>query len=838
MKPKSLLLLFFAVLFWGGTSFYFTLYAPKYFQRALDGADWKPASGGLVPINIRPDGPADRAGLALADTLLLADGVSVSNENTLQEVIDAVSTGRRVVYTVRRGDHLIRLEVKPERDVTGLILHWPLKLGGFLYIFLGILVSVKKPELPTARVFLFFASVAGSLLAMSWVNTSGLSDMVRFAYNLWIVFNVCFVGAFALDFMRRLMFFSSPHAPARGLVHLTYLPALSATLFYFLPVAIALTKGKIEWPTTGLWPQFQPYVIPTLYGVYLVWFMVEITSRVRRKEFVLNPRQGNWLQWGLGLPMSIFVIFAIILPAFLNHPLFHWSLLCLIPPPIILAYLILKDRMMDVGVVVKRSLIYAILSALLIGTFVLLVMAASQLVVFLTGQESRLAVFAAALLTAVVGNLYRERVQNYLDRNFFKDRYNYQKALMEFSRELSRLERLDTLLTKISKQFVDTLHVTNCLPFILDQKTESYEMVSPYGLTDPVLEKVRFSGSEFGLATLLVKVARPLELYDLETNPLFAHLPVADKVALKKMETALAVPLALKDKLVGMLLLGNKKSGDHFNSEDVDFFAAFSASLAVVVENARLYKEELEKREMERELDVARQIQERLVGCCRLPEISGVDVATTYLPSKQVSGDLFTVLPARGGQVALAVGDVSGKGVPASLLMATVQSSLTTLVEQKLSPIEIMQRLNRLVHENTEPQHFVTFFLGLFDSESRRLAYVNAGHNPPLYFPPGGRPKELTEGGLLLGMLPEVPYEAGELSLHKNAPLILYTDGITEAENHSEEQFGTGRLTEITEQNRHLTAKELGERILSGLKDFCDGRELGDDVSLVILKAV
>ena len=749
LKPKSFLLLFFAALFWGGTSLYFTLYAPKYFQEALDGANWKPASGGLVPTSIRPDGPADRAGLILTDTLLLVNGVSVASERALQEIIDQISIGQRAVYTVRRGDNLIKLEIEPERDVTGLVLYWPLKLAGFLYIALGIFVFVKKPELATTRVFLFFSGVAGSLLAMNWVNTASMDDITRFIYNLWLVFNVSFVTAFALDFMRRLMFFSPPHAPAKGLTRLTYLPALVATLFYFTPVAISFFGGKIEWPTRGLWPRIEPYVLPALYGLYLVWFVVEITARARKKEFVINRRQGNWLQWGVGFPMTVFVICGTILPAFFNNVLLQWSLLFLLPPPIVLTYLILKERMMDVGVVIKRSAIYAILSTLLIATVGILAFGISKLLVLLTGQQSQLSLFAAVFLTAVIVHFYREKTQNYLDRQFFKERYNYQKALLEFSKDLARLERLDTLLAKISRQFVDTLHVTNCLPFILDQKTESYGMVSPYGLTDPVLEKVRFSASEFGLSTLLTKDGRPIELYDLETNPLFTHLPVADKVALKKMETALAVPLALKDKLVGMLLLGNKKSGDRFSSEDVDFFATFSASLAVVVENARLYKEELEKHEMERELDVARQIQERLVACCRLPELSGIDVATTYLPSKQVSGDLFTVLPARGNQVALAVGDVSGKGVPASLLMATVQSSLTTLVEQKLSPTEIMQRLNRLVHENTEPQHFVTFFLGLFDSESRRLAYVNAGHNPPLYFPPGGKPKELAEGGLL-----------------------------------------------------------------------------------------
>ena len=535
LKPKSLSVLLLAALFWGATSLYFTVSAPKYFQQAQDGADWKPASGGLVPVTIQPDGPADRAGLILTDTLLAVGGVSVAGQAGLQAVIDRTPLGQRTIYTIRRGDHLINLEIQLERDATALVLHWPLKLAGFLYIALGILVFVKKPELATARVFLFFSGVAGSILAMSWVNTAGLADRVRFIYNLWIIFNVSFVAAFALDFMRRLMFFSPPHAPSRGLVYLTYLPALAAVLFYYAPVAFALAAGKTEWPTRGLWPQLQPYALPVVYGLYMIWFFVEITARVRKKEAVINHRQGKWLQWGVGFSMTLFVIFAILLPTFLNNPLLRWSMLFLLPPPIVLAYLILKERMMDVGVVVKRSLMYAILSALLIGTFVVLVMAASQLVAFLTGQESRLAVFAAALLTAVAANLYRQRVQNYLDRNFFKDRYTYQKTLMEFSRELSRLERLDTLLAKLSKQFVETLHVTNCLPFILDPKIESYGMVSPCGLADPVLEKVRFSGSEFGLATLLVKEARPFELYDLETNPLFVHLPVADKVALKKM---------------------------------------------------------------------------------------------------------------------------------------------------------------------------------------------------------------------------------------------------------------------------------------------------------------
>lgn len=837
MKPKTLLLFLLALFFWGGASLFFTLSAPQYLPEAQDGVVWKPASGGLVPQSIRPEGPGDRAGLSLADTLLSVEGVSVASPQALQEVINRAPLGRRSVYRVRRGDNLLKLEIPLERDATGVILHWPLKLAGYLYIFLGILVFVRKPELATARAFLPFASVAGSILAVSWVNAAEMNDTVRFFYQLWLILNVCLVSAFALDFVRRLMFFSPPHDPPPGLVYLTYLPGLLAALFYFIPAAVSLARGKFIWPSGGLSPRFEPYLLPALYGLYVLGFIGEISVRARKKEFVINRRQGLWLKWGVGVPMMIFVLFGMILPAFLDLPLLRWSLLFLLPPPVVLAYLVLKERMMDIGVVIKRSLIYAILSALLLITLLILLMGTSKLIVLLNGQESAFSNFAAIFLAAVVARFYGRKVQNFLDRKFFKDRHNYQRTLLEFSKELAQLEKLEVLLAKTSKRFAEALHLANCLPFTYDPATENYRMVSPYGITDPLLEKVVFSGTEFGLSTLLVKARHPLELYDMETNSLFAHLPVAEKVALKKTETALAVPLLVKDKLVGFLLLGNKKSGDYFSSDDVDFFDTLAASLAVAVENARLYKEELEKREMERELDVARQIQERLVACCRLPELAGVDVAAAYLPARQVSGDLYSVLPYKKDHLALAVGDVSGKGVPASLLMASMQASLSTLVEQKLSPTEIMQRLNRLVFENSEPEHFVTFFLGLLDVESRKLAYVNAGHNPPLYFPPGGAPKELAQGGLLLGMMPEVRYEEGELTLHKNAPVVLYTDGVTEAENHSEESFGTGRLTEIIEQNRHRPSGELAEAIVSGLKSFCDGRDPADDVSLVVLKA-
>ena len=826
LTPATLFLLLLASLVWGGAAIYFNLAADPFYPFALDGATWEKARGGLVATEIVPTGPVERAGLLPTDTLLLANGVSVTSEKTLQEVINQIPTGQRAIYTVRRGDGLVRLEVAIERDTFKLIQHWLMKLAGFLYIFLAILVFTKKPELKTTWLFLFLGLMLGFLLSIILVDESVLkNNPLKLFFDTLGDASFMLIPALALDFFRRLLFFPIS-SPRRELTLLTY---LLPSLVFLLNFSVKIVKLQVPIiPPNWLWD----ISYGATWGVYLPWFIIEIVLRVKKKQLLINSRQAKWLLWGAGLPMAIVV-----------SNLRHWIIgewltyLLLLPPPFVLAYLILKERLLDIGVVIKRSAIYTILSALLIATFVILVMATSQLFVLLTGEESNLAVFAAALITAVVFNLYRQKTQNYLDRKFFKDRHNYQRALLEFSKELARLENLDTLLTKISKQFAETLHLANCLPFIYNQKADAYGMISPYGLFDPPLLKVRYSASEFGLTTLLVKEKRPLEFYDLETNPLFTHLPVAEKVSLRKTDTALAVPLMAKEKLVGMLLLGNKKSGDYFNAEDIDFFATLSSSLAVAVENARLYKEELEKHEMEKELDVARRIQEKLLGR-QLPKLPGIDLYAAYLPSRQVSGDMYSVIPVKNNQLALAIGDVSGKGIPASLLMASLQSSLQMLCLECFPPADIISRLNRLVCENTDPEDFVTFFYAVYDRDNRKLSYVNAGHNPPLYFPAKGEPKELSEGGLPLGIFSDRQYQADELSVQPGSPIVLYTDGVTEAGYEFEEQFGCQRLAKIVAQNRHLSAQEIGERILSGLHEFCGARELEDDVSLVILKTV
>lgn len=838
--PKAFFILIFATLLWGGFAVYATFAVKTLPTSAQDGVFWEKVPGGLVPREILPGSPADRAGLLPTDTLLLVNRVSVTSEKAVQEVIEQLPLARPAQYTVRRDGALVKLEVAVDRKTFEVVRRWLLQLAGFGYIILALFVYRKKPELPTARAFFFFGLLAGSTLTAFFVDASRLPDFLQPVFLLWIQLNIFFIPALGLDFFRRLVFFPPARVPPRGLTLLTYLPAFLG--FGLMALALSVAKGwlTIE-PVIGflgkIRPLFQPGNLePANWGIYLLWFVLEFAVRVKKKEVVINARQRQWLQWGVVLPLLVYVVFNQVLPLFWSWGLLKWSALVILPSQAVLAYLILKERLLEIGVVIKRSAIYAILSASLIGIFVLLVLGISQLMVLLTGQTSILAAFAAALLTAIVLNLYRQKFQNYLDRKFFKDRYNYQRALLEFSKELGRLENLETLLAKISKQFAEALHLSNCLPFLYNQKADAYVMVAPYGLAEPVLSQVRYAASQFGLATLLVQEKHPLDFYDLETKPLYFYLPVVEKVALKKTDTALAVPLLVKEKLVGMLLLGNKKSGDLFSSEDVDFFATLSAPLAVAVENARLHQEELGKKELEREIVLAGEVQKRFLKTVPA-QLPGLEIGALNLPSRQVSGDLYAIIPLDEKRLGIAIGDVAGKGMSASLLMALVQATLETLAPSVAAPAELLQRLNTAVCRNSTPGRFVTLFYGIYDTETKRFAYANAGHNPPVWLGRQGV-RALDEAGLLLGVDPKARYPQGLVHLKPEDLVVLYTDGVTEASNTDEHRFEEERLHQCLLKSRTLSAPDVLQAVVEAVRAFAGTSEFEDDLTLVGLKVV
>ncbi len=304
---------------------------------------------------------------------------------------------------------------------------------------------------------------------------------------------------------------------------------------------------------------------------------------------------------------------------------------------------------------------------------------------------------------------------------------------------------------------------------------------------------------------------------------------------------ALALPLRMQDETRGVLLLGPRQTGAPYQADDVEFLTSLGALALTSIENARGVAARIEKEKLEEELRLARDIQERLLPQ-ELPAFAGLDLAGLALPSRFVAGDYFDLLPLDEDRLLFAVADVSGKGMPASLLMANLQACLHvlrgSLAAASLDLAAATGRVNNVIHRNTGLTVFITFFWGIFDRRDGQVRYVNAGHNPPLLVRADGSAERLEEGGVLLGVLPDAPYAEGAAALGAGDTLVLFTDGVTEAWSATDpdDEYGEGRLLETVRAHAAGSAQDILGAVRTDVGRFTDGGPLDDDLTLVVLK--
>jgi sigma-B regulation protein RsbU (phosphoserine phosphatase) len=241
-------------------------------------------------------------------------------------------------------------------------------------------------------------------------------------------------------------------------------------------------------------------------------------------------------------------------------------------------------------------------------------------------------------------------------------------------------------------------------------------------------------------------------------------------------------------------------------------------------------------RQREEELQDAREIQASLLPK-RLPEVRGYEIAAVNQPLRFVGGDYYNVVRMDDRHTAICIADVAGKGMPAALLMSTLQAALQPLISQKLSPSELCHRLNRILCDVMPVGKFISFFYGVLDNQQNRLTYCNAGHNPPLLIRADGASTELDAQGAVLGQFPEWQYRQSELQMRAGDRLLLFTDGLVEACDANEEQFGERHLIGVIQENSQSSAHSLMDLLLRAASRHCDGH-FQDDASLIVLKAM
>jgi len=306
-----------------------------------------------------------------------------------------------------------------------------------------------------------------------------------------------------------------------------------------------------------------------------------------------------------------------------------------------------------------------------------------------------------------------------------------------------------------------------------------------------------------------------------------------------KLLTVMCVPLRVKDRMIGLLYVDSKASAREFGDSDLTLFKALAGQVAVAVDNSRLLGHYVEKQRIERELSLARDIQRSL-----LPRggmlIEWLDIHGVSVPCEQTSGDYFDYIERPGRRLGLVVGDVSGHGTGAALLMSTARALLRAMTSLDVSPSEIVTRVNAFLSEDVETGSFMTLFYGEIELAERRLSYVRAGHNEPMIYRRATDSfEDLAEGGIALGVIDDFEFEvAGPVSLGSGDLLFMYTDGIVEAMDAHGEPFGVQRAQQVLREWRDAPARDIVEALRRAAQAHIGSDERQDDLTLVLAKAI
>jgi len=508
--------------------------------------------------------------------------------------------------------------------------------------------------------------------------------------------------------------------------------------------------------------------------------------------------------------------------------------------PLTLAYVVVVQRAMDVRVLLRTGTRYALAKvSLWVVQIGLLVVIGFRLFLPMIERRQPQAsdVWAAVIFLGLILALrfgVSNRLQQWLDRRFFREAYNAEVMLNELSDEVRRFTETQPLLETVARRICETLHIRQIA--MLLRRGDSFYLEEAVGVAaDGTLTLPAQASSIRHLSNS----SEPARLYREDPDAWYLMAGTAERRALDLLNAELLLPLPGRNRLMGIMALGPKRSEAAWSRTDLQVLTTVARQTGLALEVSELAHslaaEAAQRERVNREIEIAREVQERLFPQ-QMPELAGGSVAGACRPAQGVGGDYYDVIQLEDGRIGLAVGDVSGKGISAALLMASLRASLRGVtLDNPRDFAKLMHKVNKLVYEASASNRYATFFFAAFDPETRKLDCVNAGHNPPVLLR-NGRVIRLEADGPVVGLLPFAPYTEQSLTLQPGDLLVLYTDGISEAMTHQDEEWGEERMIEAALKMRDQPADAVLRSVFAAADAFTAGAPQHDDMTLLILK--
>jgi sigma-B regulation protein RsbU (phosphoserine phosphatase) len=564
-------------------------------------------------------------------------------------------------------------------------------------------------------------------------------------------------------------------------------------------------RRRLRFLYWGAIAAFTPAVLPTLY------------ARLQGK----NPNE-MFPSWFIGVMLIPLVLF-----------------------PLTLSYVIVVQKAMGVGVALRQGLQYTFARSgirVLQWAAMAVVITAGTSTAINLNHDRRQKILVILIGIAAYFTIRRlgDGLRNWVDRRFFRESYDAENVLSELSEQVRSITDPKPLLETVAARISETLHIPQVT--VLLAGSGFYQPALAIGYAS--LPVVSFAGKT-GTARMLQQQREPAKVFLNDRDSwLYREDGVSEeeRSKLASLHAELLLPLAVRDKLLGFISLGPKRSEEPYTRSDVRLLKSVAAQTGLALENANLVRtiaDEVAQRErLNREVEIAREVQERLFPQ-KLPPIEGLDYAGHCRPALGVGGDYYDFLALPEGKLGIAIGDVSGKGIAAALMMASLQASLRS--EATRAPENLaaaLGNINRLVYEASSSNRYATFFYGQYDPRTGSFEYVNAGHNPPMIFC-HSRDREvcrLEPGGTVIGLLEDAVYQQGSVQLSPGDVLVAFTDGISEAMNLQDEEWGEDRLMEAVRQSDCVSAQQLLDRLFAVATGFAGAAPQHDDMTLVVVR--
>jgi phosphoserine phosphatase RsbU/P len=515
--------------------------------------------------------------------------------------------------------------------------------------------------------------------------------------------------------------------------------------------------------------------------------------------------------------------------------------------PLTLSYVVVVQRAMDVRLVIRQGLQYTLARR---GVLILQVLLSAALfiamAVLLTSHAMKplgtVVIMALGLWGIFLLQGATQRLAIWVDRRFFRDVYNAEQILSELAEKVRMIVETQPLLEMVTQRIADSLHVKRVA--VLLNGSGPYRPAHSLGYSP--LPDMAFAG-DAATVQVLKSEKQPVRVYfDDEDSWIYRQSEMSDEERghLATLQSELLLPISVRDGLIGFMSLGQKLSQAPYSGTDLRLLSSVVAQTGLALEVARLTTaigSEIAQRErVNRELEIAREVQEHLFPQ-HLPSVHGLDYCGCCQPARTVGGDYYDFLELPKERFGIAIGDVSGKGIGAALMMASLGASLRGQASVVQDIAELIKRVSNLVYGASSLSRYATFFYAEYEPKSRRLLYVNAGHNPPFIVRQsnnGGPVYRLEPGGPPVGLLPGSSYEQGSFPLEPGDLVVLFTDGISESMNSGNEEWGEERLVDLAKTCADLSALEAMNRIMAAAQTFAAGAPQYDDMTVVILRVL